>query len=208
MKAIPAAFVLGSVLALVACAPSGRDGDGTGDGDGDGDGSGSGSGSGSADDVPRVCNQMDIVFVVDDSGSMSEEQSNLAANFPMFADLLLNYVNSEGEHIDFRVAVTTTGKDISYAISLGGQTIPFNESGDNGAFRNNCNQNKRWLEPTDANVGQTLACRANVGTGGPGHEMPLLMTKWALVGARGRRHQRGLPPRRRAARDRDADRRG
>nr|MBA2538813.1 VWA domain-containing protein [Deltaproteobacteria bacterium] len=61
---------------------------------------------------PRACNKMDIVFVVDDSGSMSEEQSNLASNFPMFAELLSTYVTPEGEPIDYRVAVTTTGRDM------------------------------------------------------------------------------------------------
>ena len=39
---------------------------------------------------------------------------------------------------------------------------------------------KRYLEPTDANMQTVLSCRANVGTGGPSYEMPLLMTKWAL----------------------------
>lgn len=125
---------------------------------------------------------MDIVFVVDDSGSMSEEQSNLASNFPMFADVLLNYVNEDGEHIDFRVGVTTTGRDISYSVSFGAGFPPmsFSEMGDDGALKNNCNVSRRWLEPTDPNLGMTLGCRANVGTSGPGTEMPLLMAKWAL----------------------------
>ncbi|MBS1123443.1 MAG: putative lipoprotein, partial [Deltaproteobacteria bacterium] len=35
-------------------------------------------------------------------------------------------------------------------------------------------------EPTDPDMNTTLACRANVGTGGPSYEMPLLMSKWAL----------------------------
>jgi len=131
--------------------------------------------------MPRECNKMDIIFVVDDSGSMAEEQSNLASNFPMFADLLSTYTTGTGEHIDFRVAVTTTGKDLHYTIDLGGgTTIPQDELGDNGAFRNTCGLSKRYLEPTDANMNTTLACRANVGTGGPSFEMPLLMSKMAL----------------------------
>jgi hypothetical protein len=168
--------VLFMICALGACGPGMRDDDdGAGD-DGAGD-DGGGSGSG----VPRQCNQMDIVFVVDDSGSMMEEQSNLGSNFPMFASLLSNYTTSDGQKIDFRVAVTTTGKDLMYTINAGGGlTLPMSEAGDNGAFKNNCNSSKRWLEPNDASLGQTLACRANVGTDGPGFEMPLLMSKWAL----------------------------
>lgn len=177
MKLITAAVVLGSTLSLVACTPDGReDGDGEGDGSGDGSGSGSGSGSGEA----RRCTKMDIVFVVDDSGSMAEEQGNLATNFPMFADLLLNYVNGDGDHIDFRVAVTTTGKTVTTNFAGGVGLPPITETGADGEFRKNCNVNKSYLEPTDPNLGQTLGCRANVGTSGPGTEMPLIATKLAL----------------------------
>ena len=123
---------------------------------------------------------MDLVFVIDDSGSMMEEQSNLATNFPMFATLLSNYTTPDGEHIDYRIAVTTTGKDLMYTITNGPIVLPQNENGDDGEFRKNCNMTKSFLEPTDANMQQVLACRANVGTGGPSFEMPLLMTKWAL----------------------------
>ncbi len=164
------------VLASAACGPGMRDesGDDVGDDDGGGDGDGDGGGGGE----PRQCNQMDIVFVVDDSGSMQEEQTNLATNFPMFATLLSGYRTPDGDPIDFRLAVTTTGKDLSYTVS--GFPFPFNESGDDGAFRNNCSSSSRWLSPADPNMKDTLACRADVGTGGPSFEMPLLMSKWAL----------------------------
>lgn len=170
-----AATVLFSVLALVACGPGLR-----GDDDGGGDDGGGDDDGGGGTTEPRQCNQMDIVFVVDDSGSMQEEQSNLATNFPMFANLLSSYTTPDGQKIDYRVAVTTTGKDLSYRIDFGGFQMPFTEDGDNGAFRNNCNVSRRWLEGSDANMQQALACRANVGTGGPSFEMPLLMSKWAL----------------------------
>jgi hypothetical protein len=179
MKLITASVLLCSVVSLVACAPDGRDG-GMGD-DGDGDGSGSGSGSGNGSGEPRRCNKMDLVFVVDDSGSMSEEQGNLASNFPMFATVLQNYVNADGEHIDFRIAVTTTGKPISYTISLAGMTFPpMSETGPNGAFVKNCGVAQGYLDISTPNLGTTLGCRANVGTGGASYEMPLLMTKHAL----------------------------
>ncbi len=168
-------FGLVLISVLVACGPSARDGLG-GDDDTTGPDAHVGSGSGE----PQHCNKMDIVFVVDDSGSMSEEQTNLADNFPMFANLLSSFVTPDGEHIDYRVAVTTTGRDEDYTLDLGGQTLPMHESGDNGAFKNNCGVSKRYLEPSDANMSDTLSCRANVGTGGPSYEMPLLMSKWAL----------------------------
>lgn len=166
---------------LAACGPAMRDDD---DGTGD-DGTGSGSNNNGSGDTgeARQCEKMDIIFVVDDSGSMMEEQSNLASNFPMFAQLLDTYTVGNGQLLDYRIAVTTTGRNIDYNVDLGGGfgTIPQHETGPDGAFMNNCNSTKRWLDKTDANMAQTLGCRANVGTSGASIEMPLLMSKHALA---------------------------
>jgi hypothetical protein len=156
---------------LVACGPASRD---------EGGGDDTNPGTDASPVTPRACNKMDLVFVIDDSKSMEQEQGNLAANFPMFASLLSSYTTPDGEKIDYRIAVTTTGKDLMYTIQNGPITLPANENGDNGAFRTNCNLAKRYLEPTDANMQQVLSCRANVGISGPSFEMPLMMTKWAL----------------------------
>jgi hypothetical protein len=157
------------VIGLVACGPAMRD-DNFGD-----DGSGSGSGSGNGSGTSMQCNKMDIVFVVDDSGSMSEEQTNLASNFPMFATVLSGYTVNGGQPLDFRVGVTTTGRNLHY-----GGIIP-DELGPNGAFEHqaSCGTGP-WLDPTDANLSHDLGCRAKVGTSGASQEMPLLMAKRAV----------------------------
>ena len=49
--------------------------------------------------VPR---KLDVLFVVDNSGSMKTSQTNLAQNFPSF----INYFKDKG--YDFKIAVTTT----------------------------------------------------------------------------------------------------
>ena len=147
----------------------------------DDDGTDAGNNGSNGSDVPRECEKMDIVFVVDDSGSMMEEQQNLATNFPMFANILSTYTVNGGTPLDFRVALTTTGRTIDYTIDLGGGfTVPQHEDGDNGAFKNNCGSSNRWLDKSDPNLSSTLGCRAMVGTGGPSIEMPMLMSKWAL----------------------------
>ena len=46
---------------------------------------------------------VDIVFVIDNSGSMSEEQANLARNFPVFMDELAGLQGA-----DFQIASVTT----------------------------------------------------------------------------------------------------
>jgi hypothetical protein len=147
-----------------------------------GDDSGGDDGGTGGDSNPAAqCEKMDIVFVVDDSGSMSEEQTNLATNFPMFANVLSSFTVNNGKPLDFRVAVTTTGRTVDYFTEVtGGTPISTHEDGDNGAFRNTCGVTQRWLDRSDTMLSSHLACRANVGTTGPGIEMPLLMVKFAL----------------------------
>ena len=167
---------LGLCTLLAACSTA--SGDGTpGDGDGDGDGNGDGDG-----DSGETCDKIDYLFVIDDSGSMQAEQENLAANLPMFADVIANYAPS-GVAVDYRVAVTSTGSDVVYEQETfaSGQTIRFDQAGANGAFFTSCGMSRPWLEAGDADLAGTFACAAELGTGGPGAEMPLLALDWALT---------------------------
>ena len=159
-------------LLVAACGPATRNDD-----FGDDDGSGSGSGSNVAQ--PSQCNKMDIVFVVDDSGSMSEEQANLATNFPMFATILSTYTTTDGTPIDFHVGITTTGRNLTYE-PIDGIPLP-SETGPNGAFehQSGCGTGT-YLASGDATLSQDLSCRAKVGTSGASQEMPLLMAKRAV----------------------------
>ncbi len=123
---------------------------------------------------------MDIVFVVDDSGSMAEEQSNLASNFPKFVSVLDGFKTKSGSKLDYRIAVTTTGRDLNYTIAA--LPFPMSEKGDNGAFRNTktCGGTKRWVDKGDPGGSSTFTCRAEAGTGGPSIEMPLYSLKLAF----------------------------
>ena len=134
--------------------------------------------------APEACTKMDIVFVVDDSGSMSEEQSNLASNFPTFFNVIDNHVNSDGVPTDYRIAVTTTGRDVDYTVKVPppfGLELPMSEDGDNGAFRKTSSMTAPWIQRGDANPQSTFASLANVGTGGPSLEMPLYSLQLALT---------------------------
>jgi len=177
---ITAAFGFVSLI-TAACGPAVQGSDDTTGDDGD--------------DAPRVdagvvstqrCQKMDLLFVVDDSGSMQQEQDNLAANFPQFAAVLDQYMVEAGLPLDYRVAITTTGRDVAYTEVLPppfSTSLPMNESGDDGAFRQSCGMTRRWLERTDPSVPTTFACAADVGTSGPSLEMPLYTSELAL-GAR------------------------
>jgi len=122
------------------------------------------------------CDKMDILFVIDNSGSMGGEQENLASNFPAFVDILDTFVASDGSPLDYRVAVTTSGVNKSWSKTLPGIPIPIEEGtdgGDDGAFRQDCGMTRRWLERSDADVKNTFSCVAQVGTDGPADEMQL-----------------------------------
>jgi hypothetical protein len=173
MKAAVFAF-LG--LGLIACGPASRGGDDDGDDDGTPD-------AADPPPQPRQCTKMDIVFVVDDSGSMAEEQTNLGTNFPMFANLLNSYTISTGEMLDYRAAVTTTGVTASGVQTLPppfNMSVPFNQTGQDGRFRQVSGMTRPWLERNDPNMATTFASAANVGTSGPGLEMQLRAMELAI----------------------------
>src|SRR5688500_7280074 len=90
--------------ALSACGPTQNRNGGDDDGGPDAGNGGGGGGGGSTVDAAG-CSKMDLLFVIDNSGSMGQEQANLIANFPMFIQVL------DQSGLDYRVAVTTTGRN-------------------------------------------------------------------------------------------------
>src|SRR5262245_11439832 len=104
------------LVAVTACGPTPTRPDGTGDDD---------PMTPDAAVIPPTdpgpgCQAIDVLFVIDNSGSMGQEQTNLIANFPAFISVL------DQSGLDYRVAVTTTSRDYSYTMTapIGGLTIP------------------------------------------------------------------------------------
>ena len=184
--------VMLGVLLAVGCASRGSRGPGGGI-RGDDAGTGPLVDSGTTTPPPRrdgavtpsmgeQCTKMDVLFIVDDSGSMAEEQTNLATNFPLFVDVLDSYRTDTGEPLDYRLGVTTTGTNVTTRISFP-PSIPFppmeiSESGPEGALLMpaGCDLARPWIERSDGDVASKFSCVAQVGTSGSGVEMPL----WAL----------------------------
>ncbi len=162
-------FALTAILLLAACGPTARDNPGGDDAPGPdsmveppppppGDG---GSQVG--------CSGIDVLFVIDNSGSMQQEQDNLVANFPQFVGVL------EASGLDYRIGVTTTGRDYEWTMAspIGGGLPMDQDGGDNGTLLKTGAMTKRWIEKTDPDVSGTFSSLANVGVGGPSREMPL-----------------------------------
>jgi hypothetical protein len=123
-----------------------------------------------------ACQKMDVVFVVDDSGSMREEQESLKRGFPAFIAVLDNFRTGRGDALDYRIAVTTTGRDLHYRVT----GTPVTELGANGKFRSTPGMPRPWLERGDEALTAQLAQLANVGTSGPSIEMPLRSLRLAF----------------------------
>jgi hypothetical protein len=71
---------------------------------------------------------IDIVFVVDNSGSMSQEQANLGRNFPVFMQQLAALQGG-----DFRIGVVNTDLG-GGATTMNGECAPTTPGGDGGRF--------------------------------------------------------------------------
>ena len=171
-------LILVSAL-ILGCGPTagGDDDDGAGaDGGGSSPDARQGGPTEFADAAPvESCDKMDILFVVDNSGSMGQEQANLATNFPGFIGVL------DDAELDYRVGITTTGMDYEYTIDTPLGPIPGSETGgDNGELLQRCNMQRRWVEASDTNPSGDLSCAAEVGSGGPSTEMPLAAMRAAF----------------------------
>lgn len=112
----------------------------------------------------NACRKMDIVFVIDNSFTMEEEQENLRKNFPRFAQVLDRFTTKSGEPLDYRVAVTSTDSDR-----------------DKGAFRTNGGSGRPWLDRSDGIIVDAFSRRATLGTGGSSYERPLESLRLALT---------------------------
>ena len=105
---------------------------------------------------------VDVLFVIDDSGSMGTYQTNLSNAADQFVQAM-----AQGSSLDYRIAVTTTSVGSSY-------TYP----GANGTFFNNGGATSAVVSRTTPNAMQDLKTNMMVGTGGSGGEAmfdPIMM---------------------------------
>lgn len=168
-----------SSLGLVACGPSPAGDDDDTAPDAAGGSPDTGWPTELVDAAPdEPCDTMDILFVIDNSGSMEQEQVNLGENFPRFIEVLDDF----DQDLDYRVGLTSTGRDYNWVMEmLGGITIPESQDGgDNGALLERCDMTQRWIEDTDPGRVDTFDCAAELGDSGPSKEMPLAVVKQAF----------------------------
>lgn len=157
-------------------------GDQSGDGDGDGDPSGDGDGDpgdgdgdsvkldtlpqdSGVDDGPsggEGCLFIDVLFIVDISASMSEEKANLNANFPMFVDVLDDYIaEPDTAATAYRLGLTNSSiinnADGQSTFGLDGALY----DGQGGGIAPNCDfMGKLWVDGPGPSVSEAFSCAA------------------------------------------------
>jgi hypothetical protein len=124
------------------------------------------------------CDYMDILFVIDISASMMEEQDNLDANFPEFVAVLEDYVAEDDTFEEFRVGVTNMS--INGVFGECETTMGFDGALFDGVgWSTDCGlEGALWIDGPTAYMAETFSCLADnpIPYGGGvdcGHEMPL-----------------------------------
>ncbi len=118
--------------------------------------------------IPR---KLDVLFVVDNSGSMSSSQASLAANFPSF----INFFKTKG--YNFRIAVSTT--DTYYGDQFVSNGCSLCNQGQT-KFRSGTTPPLYVIDASTPSLESVFASNVNVGTGGSGDERAFSSFKASL----------------------------
>lgn len=134
---------------------------------------------GNPGDNDTPCNKVDLLFVIDNSLSMEDEQTSLISSFPGFIDGIQTRLPSE---TDWHLGITTTDLYMYNGpgcLAMGGLVT---KTGGDGSSNQMCGPYAAGLNymTTADNLGQSFSCAAQVGIQGYGDEQPMLATLEAL----------------------------
>ena len=125
------------------------------------------------------CTKVDMLFVVDNSGSMAGEQENLVGSFPGFVDeILMTLGTVEDLHIGV-VATEVHKQNPVQCQKLGALSTASQIHGDCAPFDSGYN----WMDESQTNLEQKFTCVGELGTGGSGDEKPMDALQLALTPA-------------------------
>ena len=128
------------------------------------------------------CQKVDLLFVIDSSGSMADEQQNLIQGFPDFvSEMQSKLADTDSYH----VGIITSD---AYAFNTPGCTQAgalVTRTGGTNSSNQTCTpyaSGKSWMSEADM-LGQKFACAGQVGTMGDGNEQPMYTLGQALTPA-------------------------
>lgn len=124
------------------------------------------------DYMPPTCSKVDILFVIDDSGSMADNQQSLIRSFPGFIDGMRRKLAGA---LDYHVGVVTSddyGGNAAGCRKIGSLVTrtggPKSSQKDCGPFAGPAG--RRYLTSDDTDLKERFACIAQVGAGGADDE--------------------------------------
>ena len=141
---------------------------------------------------------LDLLFVVDNSNSMTGEQTSLAREFPR---MTAKFAQAKGGLPNLHLAVIST--DLGTGPRIDGQRVACSETGDNGEFQasappmESCETpNGQFIKDVateggervrnyNGNIDDVFSCIARLGITGCGFEQPLESMRRALNGSNG-----------------------
>lgn len=137
-------------------------------------------GTGNIETGDDSCKKVDLLFVIDNSGSMADEQLNLAASVPSF---IASMQNELAETEGYNIGVITTDLYI-FDISCSPLSIGNLVTMTGGEFSSNqqCgpySSGQRYMTEND-NLDDKFNCAARVGVSGAGDEHPIEAALTAL----------------------------
>lgn len=119
------------------------------------------------------CTKVDLLFVVDSSGSMADEQVVLVNSFPDFVtEMQTQLANTDSYH----VGVISSD---AYPFNAGGCVSDgalVTQTGGDAASNAVCtpfSSGKRWMDETEPDLTGKFACAGQVGVSGSGDERPM-----------------------------------
>lgn len=132
-------------------------------------------------DADRGCQKVDLLFVVDSSGSMADEQINLVNAFPGFIEAMrTTLADTDGYHIG---VVTTDAYpfDTTCApLNFGNLVVQTGGESSSNATCSPFSSGGRFMTEAD-DLDTKFACAARVGTSGDGDERPMQALLAALT---------------------------
>ncbi|MGH1345515.1 MAG: hypothetical protein ACRBN8_28380 [Nannocystales bacterium] len=134
--------------------------------------------------TPGVCDAVDLLFVIDNSGSMADEQANLIASVPGFIDGISDRL---GVHTDYHVGVVSTDEATFNADGCQEIGALVTQTRGNLSSDSDCGpyvDGASFMTPHD-DLDSSFACAAQLGIDGNGIERPMDALDRALHPAQG-----------------------
>ncbi len=138
------------------------------------------TGNGDDGGVAEGCEKVDLLFVIDNSGSMEDEQANLVASFPGFIAAMRDILaDTQGYNVGVISTDVYTGDTTCLPLTEG---ILITQTAGNGASNAVCApyaSGKRYMTEDD-DLETKFACAAQIGISGDGNERPMAALQAAL----------------------------